>query len=78
MLTAKSSNEINGAFSYLRTFICVLMSAVCHKSLAAIDICNKVIPARDATLDVEVSNIEALLEDITMLLSNWKGIWHVA
>ena len=29
-----------------------------YKVLAAIDICNKVIQARDAILDVEVSNIE--------------------
>ena len=35
------------------------MSAVWHKVLAAIDICNKVIQARDATLDKEVvSNLE--------------------
>ena len=49
---------------YLKTFICVLMSAVWHKILAAIDICNKVNQARDSTLDVEVSNIETLLEDL--------------
>ena len=39
------------------------MLAVRYKTLAAIDICNKVIQARDATLDMEVSNIETLLED---------------
>lgn len=54
------------------------MSAVWYKILAAIDICNKVIQARDATLDVEVSNIETLLEDLVKLRSNWKGIWNEA
>ena len=52
------------------------MSAVWYKVLAAIDICNKVIQARDATLDVEVSNIETLLEDLMKLGSNWKSIWN--
>ena len=77
-LTAKTRNEINGVLAYLSSFICVLMSAVWYKILAAIDICNKVIQARDATLDVEVSNIETLLEDMVKLRSNWKRIWNEA
>ena len=66
-LTAKTRNEVNGVLAYLKSFVCVLMSAVWYKVLAAIDICNKVIQARDATLDVEVSNIETLLEDLMKL-----------
>lgn len=55
------------------------MSAVWHKVLAAIYICNKVIQARDATFDVEVSNIETLLEDLMKFrLSNWKNIQNEA
>ena len=42
----------------------------------AIDICKKVIKARDAILNVEVSSIEALLEDLMKLRSNWKGFWN--
>ena len=75
-LTAKTRNEINGVLAYLRTFICVLMSAVWYKILTAIDICNKVIQARDTTLDVDVSNIEVLIEDLVKLRSNWKAIWN--
>jgi hypothetical protein len=37
-----------------------------------------VIQARNTTLDVEVSNIEALLEDLMKLRSNWKCIWNEA
>ena len=77
-LTAKTRNEINEVLAYLRTFICVLTLAVWCKILAAIDICNKTIQARDATLDVEVSNIETLLEDLVKLRSNWKGTWKEA
>ena len=42
----------------------MLISAVSYKILAAMDIYNKVVQTRDATLDVEVSNVESLLEDI--------------
>ena len=66
-LSAKTGNEVNGVLAYLKSFVCVLMSAVWYKVLATMDICNKVIQARDATLDVEVSNIETLLEDLMKL-----------
>ena len=52
------------------------MSAVWHKILAAIDIYNKVIQAREANLDL--SNIESLLEDLMKLRSNRKGIRNEA
>ena len=54
------------------------MSAVWYKILATMDICNKVIQARDVTLDVEVSDVESLLENLMKLRSNWKGTWNVA
>ena len=63
-LTAKTRNEINRVLAYLRTFICVLKLAIWYKILAAID--------------VEVSNIETLLEDLVKLRSNWKGTWNEA
>ena len=58
------------------SFVCVLMSVVWYKVLAAIDICNKVIQARDVTSNVKVSNIETLLEGFMKLQSNWKNIWN--
>ena len=76
--TAKTRNEINGALAYLRTFICGLLSTVWCKILSAIDICINVIQARDAIMDVEVSIIETLLEDLMKLQSDWKGIWNEA
>ena len=54
------------------------MSAAWYKILTAIDICNKVIQARDATLVVDMSNIENLLEDVMMLRSNWNEAKEVA
>ena len=75
---AKTINEINGVLAYPRRFVCVLMSAIWYKRLDAMDICNKVIQTREATLDVGVSNIETLLEDLMELRSIWKGIWNEA
>ena len=54
------------------------MSAIWYEILAAIDICTKVIQASDATLGVEVSNLETLLDGLMKLRSNWKGNWNEA
>ena len=56
-------------------YLCANVGSL-YKILAAIDICNKVIQASDATLDAEVSSIETVLQDLMKLRSNWKGIWN--
>lgn len=45
-LTAKTRTEVNGALSYVTSFICVIMFVIWYK--VPIDFCNKVIQARDA------------------------------
>ena len=45
-------------------FLFLPLSAVWRRVLAVIDICNRPIHARYVTLDVEVSKIETLLEDL--------------
>jgi hypothetical protein len=52
--TAKTRNEVNGVLAYLKRFVCVLMFVVWYKELTAIDICNKMIQARDATLEIKL------------------------
>ena len=47
------------------------MSSVWYKTLHAIDIRNKILQARNATLDIEVANIESLLEDLNQIRSSW-------
>ncbi|MEL7309603.1 MAG: hypothetical protein AAGK05_18285, partial [Pseudomonadota bacterium] len=49
-----------------------------YKILVPIDLCNKVIQARDATLDIEEQNSEELLQGLIELRSNLKPIWHEA
>lgn len=66
-LTATTRTEINGALTYVTSFICVIMSVIWYKVLVLIDFCNKVIEVRDATLDVEVSNIKGLIVELTNL-----------
>ena len=78
-MTAKTTTEIHGALSYVTSFTCVIMASTWYKILVPIDLCNKVIQARDATLDIEVQNIEELLQgliELTQLRNNWKPIWH--
>lgn len=44
---------------------CLRVNISCEiQMLARIDNCNKVIQARDVTLDVEAANIETLFEDL--------------
>ena len=54
------------------------MSVVWHRILVPIDFCKKVIQASDATLDMEVANIESLLEQLVTLRESWKAIWNEA
>lgn len=42
--------------------------------LAAIDMRNKVLQARSATIDMEVNNIHSLIDDLKMLRDNWELI----
>ena len=57
---------------------CIIMSVVWHTMLVPIDFCNKVIQASDATLDMEVANIESLLAQLVALRDSWKAIWNEA
>ena len=77
-LTPKTRTEINGAIQYVSSFTCILMSAIWFKILAPIDICNKILQARDATIDVEVTNIKELIENLQELRTSWKKIWNEA
>ena len=54
------------------------MSVVWHRILVPIDFCTKVIQASDATLDMEVANIESLLAQLVALRDSWKAIWNEA
>ena len=54
------------------------MSVVWHRILVPLDFGNKVIQASDATLDMEVANIESLIEKLVALRDSWKAIWNEA
>lgn len=50
------------------------MSAIWLKILVAIDQRNQIIQARNATIDVEVSNLKSLLNDLKDLREKWSSI----
>ena len=65
---------MNGAIKYVSSFTCLVMSSVWLKVLVAIDQRNQIIQARKATIDVEVSKLKSLLEDLKKLRENWPLI----
>ena len=73
-LTAETRADVQAVSKYVSTFICQLMSSIWIKVLSAIDIRNKVLQAQNATLDVEVKNIDSLLDDLKFLREGWPII----
>ena len=66
-ITPKTRKRIHGAMCYCRSFTGIIVSVVWHKILVPIDFCNNVIQASDATLHMEVANIESLLAQLVAL-----------
>jgi len=64
--------------SYSKSFVCECMLVVWFKILSRIDICMKVIQARQATSDTEVANIQKLLKDLAELRHNWQSVLNEA
>ena len=60
------------------SFTCIIILVVWYKILVPIDFYKKVIQASDATLDVEVANIESLLSQRVALRDSQKVIWNEA
>ena len=73
--TSKTRIEVNEAINYVSSFTFVIMAAVWLKIFIPIDLCNKVLQARDATLDVEVTNMQNLISDLQDVYLQWKKIW---
>ena len=77
-LEIKCRHKIQGALHYCRTFTCVLMAALWFKILTAIDNTNKVIQARNYTIDVEVDNIDGLQTALRELRERWDDVYREA
>ena len=73
-LTAETRSDLNGILKYLASFECVILASVWLKILTAIDQRNRVLQARDTTLDVEVTNINCLIEDLKTFRGEWSTI----
>ena len=54
------------------------MAAIWMKILSAIDIRNQIIQARNCTIDVEVSNLESLLEEMKTIRDDFPKIMSEA
>lgn len=65
---------MKGLINYVNSFHRLLLASIWYKVLAAIDIINKVLQARNATIDVEVKNVCSLIDDLKNLRDNWELI----
>ncbi|XP_013783481.1 uncharacterized protein LOC106467655 [Limulus polyphemus] len=61
-LTSKTINEVNGVIKNVSSFICILMSSMLLKILVQIDRRNRIIQARDATVDEDDERGKNVLE----------------
>ena len=73
-LAVDARASLQGVMRYMNSFRCILMASVWFKVLSAIDQRNKVLQAKDQTVDVEVANIKSLLADLDGLRSKWDTI----
>ncbi|XP_065642186.1 uncharacterized protein LOC136073858 [Hydra vulgaris] len=73
-LSIENRADLNGIISYMESFECILMSAIWFKVLTAINYTNLVLQARNATLDVEVTNIKRLIDELKTLQDKWDSI----
>ncbi|XP_065684226.1 uncharacterized protein LOC136096639 [Hydra vulgaris] len=73
-LSIENRADLNGIISYMESFECILMSTIWFKVLTAINYTNLVLQARNATLDVEVTNIKQLIDELKTLRDKWDSI----
>ena len=73
-LTAETRSEVHGIQIYLDSFDSIIMASIWFKVLTAINFRSTVVQARNATLDVEVDNIQSLIQDFKHLRDSWDTI----
>lgn len=70
-LTPKTDGDVKSCKTYMSSFICILMASIWLKVLVQIDRVNQIIQARNATIDVEISNINQLIVNLKELRGKW-------
>ncbi|XP_029172840.1 zinc finger MYM-type protein 1-like [Nylanderia fulva] len=73
-LTAETRRDVSGIQKYICKFECILMASIWSKILNAINERSIVLQARNATIDVEVKNLESLLSDMQQIRNQWDAI----
>jgi hypothetical protein len=73
-LTSEKFVEVQGLKKYFSSFIGVLMSAIWIKILFSIDQRNLILQSKAITLEVAISNMKDLTQEIENLRNNWDAI----
>ncbi|XP_018363687.1 PREDICTED: uncharacterized protein LOC108761575 [Trachymyrmex cornetzi] len=73
-LTAETRSDVDGIQKYISKFECILMASIWSKILNAINEKSTVLQTRNATIDVEVENLESLFLDMQLIRNQWNAI----
>lgn len=75
-LSAECRRDVKGLITYMRTFDCLILASIWCKVLKTIDIVNRVIQARGATIEVVSDNLKNLVVELQKLRNEgWENIW---
>jgi hypothetical protein len=69
-LTPEAAADLEAIRRYFSSFVSILMSSIWIKVLPAIDDRNKILQSRSITVDIEVSNLRDLLDDLQSIRGN--------
>jgi hypothetical protein len=70
-LTPNATVELESLKHYFSSYASILVSSIWIKIISAIDDRNKILQARAGTVDVEVSNVEDLLNELKSIRDQW-------
>ena len=73
-LTMETRSDLNGIKKYMKFFECLILQKVWHKVLATINYRSTVLQARNATIDVEITNLSSLLVELNTIRDSWDTI----
>lgn len=73
-LTPETHAVLRGILQYITSYDCLMIGSIWLKVLIAIDNRSRVLQARNATIDIEMHNVESLLEEMKDLRGKWDSI----
>ncbi|XP_065651251.1 uncharacterized protein LOC136079441 [Hydra vulgaris] len=70
-LASETRSDLIRIKKYMESFECLELAKIWHKVLAAINYRSTVLQARNATIDVEITNLSNLLVELNTIRDSW-------